>query len=404
MTVSQEAAGVRWRPHVAVLAFGAFAVGTDGFVVAGLLPAIAASYEVSVGAAGQLVTVFSIAYAVLAPILAVLTASWSRRTVLVAALVVFAVGNAVTALAPDYGLALWSRVIAAAGAAMFTATAAATAAALAGERERGRAISMVMLGVTSSLVLGAPLGTVIGGVLDWRATMWAITALALLAAPSIAFRLPTTTGGTAAGPRDYLSPLRDRRIVAVLATTVVAFTGIYIPYTYVSEIFAPATAGGEAMLAVLLLVYGVAGTGGNLAVGRLADRHGPTRVIVVVTLALTAGFALLPLATGTMVAAVVAILVVGTLSFGVTTPQQHLIITLAGRGASLVTSLYQSALYLAVSLSGAVGALGLEWWGAERLPFAAAALVLLAAVLTYATGRSGTREARSGQEAGMIGV
>jgi MFS transporter, DHA1 family, inner membrane transport protein len=397
MTVVQEASAVRWRPHVAVLAFGAFAVGTDGFVVAGLLPAIAASYDVSVGAAGQLVTVFSIAYAVLAPILAVLTASWSRRTVLVAALVVFAVGNAVTALAPDYGLALWSRVIAAAGAAMFTATAAATAAALAGERERGRAISMVMLGVTSSLVLGAPLGTVIGGVLDWRATMWAITVLGLLAAPAIAFRLPTTAGGTAAGPRDYLTPLRDRRVVALLATTVVAFTGIYIPYTYVSEIFASATAGGEAMLAVLLLVYGVAGTSGNLAAGRLADRHGPARVIVAVTLVLAAGFALLPAATGTMAAAVVAILVVGTLSFAVTTPQQALVITLAGRGAGLVTSLYQSALYLAVSLSGAVGALGLDWWGADRLPYAASALVLLAAVLTYVAARAPGRPTEDGR-------
>ncbi|WP_067178638.1 MFS transporter [Microtetraspora niveoalba] len=383
----------RWRPHAAVLAFGAFAVGTDGFVIAGLLPSIAASLHVSVAAAGQLVTVFSIAYAVLAPVLAALTASWSRRAVLVTALAVFAAGNAITALAPGYGMVLLSRALAAAGAALFTATANATAAALAGERERGRAIAIVMLGVTSSLVLGAPLGTVIGGLLDWRATMWLVTGLGLLAVPAIALRLPATqANGDGDGTGDlraFLAPLRDRRIIILLATTVVAFTGIYMPYTYVSEIFAPAApaASGGSALAVLLLVYGLSGTAGNLTAGQLADRYGPRRVIVAVTLVLTAAFALTPLGRHTLPAAVATIVVVGFLSFSVTTPQQHLVITLAGPGAGMVTSLYQSALYLAVSLSGGLGALALEG-GAARLPYLAAALTLAAAALTFAGGRA----------------
>ncbi|WP_214409704.1 MFS transporter [Sphaerisporangium fuscum] len=376
----------RWRPHAAVLAFGAFAVGTDGFVVAGLLPPIATSLHVSVAAAGQLVTVFAIAYAVFAPVLAALTASWPRRRVLVTALTLFAVGNAVTALAPGFGLILASRVIAGAGAAMFTATASATAAMLAGERERGRAISIVMLGMTSSLVLGAPLGTVIGGLLDWRITMWVVTALALLAVPAIAWRLPPVHGNGSRGLRAFLAPLRDRRIIAVLATTVVAFVGIYIPYTYISEIFAPAASGGST-LAVLLLAFGLAGTAGNLTAGRLADRYGPRRVIVIVTLTLAAAFVLTPLGRDTLAAAVVAVVVTGFLSFSVTTPQQHLMITMAGPGSGMVTSLYQSALYLAVSLSGALGAFGLEWQGAARLPWLAALLMLAAAVLTAVTAR-----------------
>lgn len=140
----------RWRVHAMVLALGTFVVGTDAFVIAGLLPSISGSLNVGVGAAGQLVTVFSLAYAALTPVLATLTANWSRRSVLVVALVVFAAGNVVTAVAPDYWSALASRVVAAAGAGIYTASASAAAAALAGEERRGRAISIVMLGLTSS--------------------------------------------------------------------------------------------------------------------------------------------------------------------------------------------------------------------------------------------------------------
>lgn len=110
-------AGERWLPHAAVLALGTFAVGTDMFVIAGLLPDISRSLDISLAAAGQLVSVFSFAYALLSPVLAALTTSWSRRRVLVIALCVFAMGNVATALAPTYALALVSRLLAAAGAA-----------------------------------------------------------------------------------------------------------------------------------------------------------------------------------------------------------------------------------------------------------------------------------------------
>lgn len=227
----------RWRASAAILAFGAFAVGTDGFVISGLLPEVARTLHVDVGAAGQLVTVFALAYALLAPVLAALTATWSPRRVLVAALIVFAVGNALTATAPGYGLVLASRAVTAAGAALFTATASTTAAALAGERNRGRAIATVMTGMTSSLVLGAPLGTLIGGALGWRTTMWFITSLALAAVPPIGLRLPGGGPAPYGGLRRRVALLGDRRVLAALARTVVAFTGIHIPYTYVSAIF-----------------------------------------------------------------------------------------------------------------------------------------------------------------------
>ncbi|WP_064745305.1 MFS transporter [Pseudonocardia acaciae] len=387
---------IRWKTPAAILAVGTFAVGTDAFVIAGVLPSIASSLGVGLAAAGQLVTVFSLAYALTAPVLGMLTAGWSRRTALVVALAAFTVGNVLTALAPDYGLVLASRVLAAAGAALFTATASATAAGLAGPTHRGRAIAIVMFGITSSLVLGAPLGTAIGGLADWRATLWFVTVLGLVAAVLLRLRLPrlAPTRATAEGTdadatalRQRLAPLADRRVLGLLTRTLVVFTGIYLPYTYLSAVYQPATGDDGNKLALALLLFGVAGTAGNLAAGALADRFDPRRVIVVGTLAPTVALLAVPALRGSMATAVVAVLVTGVLSFTVTTPQQQQLVAMSPGAQSVVTSLYQSVLYLAVSLSGVLGGLGLNLVGAAALAPVAAGFVLLASVLSWASGR-----------------
>lgn len=387
----------RWQGYAAILAFGTFAVGTDAFVIAGILPEIAQSLDVSVAAAGQLVTVFSIAYAVLAPVLATLTAGWSRRVVLPAGLMLFAVGNVITALAPSYGLVLVARVVAAGGASLYAATASATAAALAGDERRGRAIAIVMLGLTSSLALGAPLGTAVGAALGWRATMWLVTALAAVVVPVIVGRLPDVGHGPAGGWRQRLAPLADRRVLGVLTTTVVAFTGIYVPYTYLSAVYEPATGGQGGRLAVLLLVFGVAGTVGNLVAGHFTDRRGPRHVVIAGTLLLAVVFLLVPALRGSYATALAAVAACGVFSFTVTTPQQHLIMSYAPAGTQpMVASLNQSAVYLAVSLSGAAGGIALDVAGAGLLPPLAAVLAAAAAALTWWYGRTDARASRAG--------
>lgn len=385
-TAAQE--GHAWRTHAFVLALGAFAVGTDAFVIAGLLPAISTSLHVPVGAAGQLVSVFSLAYALLSPVLAALTARWSRRTVLLTALAVFAAGNVMTALAPGYVLVLAARVIAAAGAAMFTPNAGATAATLAGPEHRGQAIAIVTVGLTGSLALGAPLGTAIGDALGWRAAMWLVTALALLVAPVIALRLPGVTAGAPVRLRRRLAPLGDRKVAGVLAGTLVAFIGIYLPYTYISAVFEPATGGDGGKVAALLLVFGLAGTAGNLTAGRLADRRGPRAVVVGATLLLAAVFTLMALACSSYPAALVLTAVSGIGSWSVTAPQQQRVMALAGAGSEpLAVSLNAAVMYLAISLSSALGAAILGTGDAAWVAGAGAAFALASAAVTSLLGR-----------------
>ncbi|MFP3245097.1 MAG: MFS transporter, partial [Paraburkholderia sp.] len=226
-----------WRTDVAMLAIGTFAVGTDAFVIAGVLPSVASTLHVSIAGAGQMVTVFSLAYALSAPVVGALCAGWPRRTSLSVGILVLVLGNILTALAPGFGLVLASRVVAAVGAGLYTATASATAAALAGPEKRGQAIAIVILGMTSSLVLGAPLGTAISTFSNWRITLYAVAALGLVAGVAVFLRIPPLRDHAAAGLAVRLSPLRDRQILRILLRALLVFTGIFIPYTYISAIY-----------------------------------------------------------------------------------------------------------------------------------------------------------------------
>lgn len=149
-----------------VLAIGMFAVGTDSFVIAGILPDVAASFGVPVAVAGQMVTIYALGFALLSPVIAATMAHWPRKRLLLTGLAIFIAGNMLTAVAPTIGLALASRLIAALGAAMYSPTATATAASLVPPEKRATALAIVIAGLSSATALGAPMGTFIGGLSD----------------------------------------------------------------------------------------------------------------------------------------------------------------------------------------------------------------------------------------------
>lgn len=207
----------------------------------------------------------------------------------------------------------------------------------------------------------------------------------------IALRLPAVTLPAAVGLRQRLAPLRDRDVLAVLAITVIAFVGIFIPYTYISVVYAPVTEGNGTLLTVLLLVFGAAGTVGNLTAGYVADRQGPRRVVITVTLALAAVFAMTVVARESLPTAVPVILLSGLLSWSVLSPQQHRVVSLAPNATALVVSLNAAAVYLGVSLSGVLGAAGLNVLGEATFPLLGSAFLVFAALLTWLNSRSSQR-------------
>ncbi|WP_190140408.1 MFS transporter, partial [Streptomyces longispororuber] len=356
-----------------LLMLGAFTLGLDAYVMAGLLPVVADDLGTSVSLAGQMVTVFTLAYAVSAPLVAGLLAGVGPRALLVAALAVFTLGNALTALAPGLGVLLAARVVAGAGAGVYSALATAAAAALAGPERRGRALALVMGGMSSGTVLGVPLGVLLADHTSWRSTMWLVTGLGAVALAGLAVGLPHIPAQPSVPVRARLGALADRAVLPVVAVSFLAAVSSLGLYTYLAPVLDAAGGVGEGDMAPYLWAWGIGGVLGSVLAGPLVDRTGRALALV------TGVMAALVLAEGTLpllgAAAFPALLLWGAAGWALQVPQQHRLLALSEGRGTVALALNNSALYLG-SAAGS-GAAGLALWAglaAGALPWAAAAV------------------------------
>lgn len=358
-----------------VLAAGMFAIGTDSFVVAGILPQVAQSLGVSIGVAGQMVTLYALSYALLSPVIAATLAHWPRKRLLLAGMAVFVLGNLITALAPTIEWVLASRLLAGLGAAMFSPTATAAGASLVPPEKRAHALAIVIAGLTSATAFGSPMGTFIGGLGDWRGTMWFVTAVGLASGVAVYALLPHIPALPAVTLRQRLAPLKDSRVLLTLLTTLAAYSGLFAVYTYIGVTFDRVTGGKPDLLAGLLLLWGLAATVGNLGAGKLTDRYGSRAIIYGALAIATVNFALLPWATAHLWSAALSIVVWGLCGWGLIVPQQHRLISLAPASAPLLLGLNSAALYVGVSAAGVIGAASISLFDRHHIGLVGAALL-----------------------------
>ncbi|MFC4907247.1 MFS transporter [Actinomadura gamaensis] len=375
----------------AILALGTFAVGTDAYVVAGFLPAMARSLHVSESAAGQSATVFAITYAVLSPILATLLARVPRRALLVGALGVLAVANLGSALAPDFATLMATRVLAAAGAAAFTPNAGAVASSLVTAAQRARALAVVIGGLTMATALGVPLGNLAERALDWRATLGSVAALCAVAAVGVLAVMPALPGAPPIPLRRRVGALREPGVLAILPLTVAGIAAGYGLYAFAVPVLrALGTGPGEE--AWLLFLYGVGAVAGNLLSGAKVDRHGAVRVQAVGFTGLTVTMAAFAFAAyaGVHWTPLTAVLMVawGAATWFQTPAQQVRLINAAPQETAVVIGLNAAALYGGIALGTALGGLLLPIGAAPALAVCAV-LALLCLPYLHATRRHG---------------
>lgn len=365
-----------------ILALGMFALGTDSFVVAGILPQISHAFHASIGAAGQMTTAYALTYALLAPTIAALAAGIPRRRLLLLGLGLFVVSNLATTVAPSLGAALLSRVLAGVGAATFSPTATGVGAMLVPPERRGFALSVIVAGLTTATALGSPVGAVIGGLSDWRWTLVLVAALGAVAFVGVWMRLPETPLAPAITLRKRIAPIADSRVALTLATTLLAMSGIFTVYTYFSVVFDRAVGGQALVLGALLVMWGAAGTVSNLLAGRLIDAFGSHKVIVVMLGLLVVDIATFPWTSAHVWSAALAIAVWGACGWGILVPQQHRLVTLAPAIAPVLIGLNTAGTYFGVTAAGIIGAVAIPVVGGHRLGFVAAVLVAVALLVS----------------------
>jgi predicted MFS family arabinose efflux permease len=371
------------------LSLALFAVGTDGFVIAGLLPAIAHDLGVDIPAAGQLVTAFALAFAVSAPVLGAVTSGLDRRTTMLIGLAGFSVGNALTALGPTYPVVLGSRVFTALGAGLIGAAAFSTAAAITPPERQGRALATVMGGLSISMALGLPAGTLIGSA-DWRLTLWAVTAIGLVAAAGVALGVPPVLLPSTS-LRARLLPLREPSVLGILAVTLTALAGTHVLYTYIGPALDRATGGSGTALTVVLFAWGLGNVAGNALGGALSDRYAPRRVVLAGLVAAALVLAVAPLAGGGFVTAIGWAVAWGVFVSMPIVPQQHRLVAHAPESTPVLLGLNNSAIYAGVAAGGALGGILQQAMPVTLLGLVGAALSAAGAVLTAATGASRKR-------------
>jgi predicted MFS family arabinose efflux permease len=375
------------------LALGTFTVGTEAFVIAGILPDISAEAGISIAQGGMLVTAFSLAYAFGAPVLATLLGDADRRRILAGTMVLFAASNLAAALTSSFLALLLARVVMALSAGLYAATAQATAVALAPPERRARAISVVVGGTTVAVALGAPIGALIATLTGWRGTFLAIALLSAVAATAILLKIP-------AGLRGARIPLRQRAatvvqpgMLPILATTFLAMTGGFSVFTYLAPLAVDGVGLPAAAIPGLLLAWGGGAAVGNVIGGRAADRYGARVTAIVSVLGISVILAAISLAAKLLGPALAApVFIVLTVMWGIVgwmllPAQASRLVALQPASAPVALSLNASALYLGVALGSVVGGAVIHVGTPDDLGWTGAVPNLVALAITLATQR-----------------
>lgn len=375
------------------LALGTFAVGTESFMIAGLLPGMAADLAVSVATAGQLVTAFAFAYAVSSPILTALTGHVGRRALLIAAMGAFALANVLAWSAHGYWQLMAARVLLAFAAGLYVPGANALASGVVAPERRGTALAIVNGGLSLAIAFGVPLGALIGDGLGWRATFGGVALLSALAFGGLLFGLPAGIGAglaTASLRERVRTASRPIILLTLLVTTLWAMAS-YTTYTYLALFIASVTGVHGAQVGFVLFAWGAAAALGLAISAKAIDRRGPRAVIVPALATSAASFVLLSASAHLLarewaiVPVMAAVIAWGVAHWAFFPAQQATLVGVAGvRAAPIVLSLNASFMYLGFSLGAGLGSLTLTLGAVRGLGFVSALCVAAAIALNVA--------------------
>jgi len=342
------------------LAIGAFGIGLTEFVIMGLLPEVAADYGVTESAAGWLISGYALAVVVGALLLTAATTRLPRKPVLLGLLILFILGNALTALAPDYGTAMTGRIIAALCHGAFFGIGSVVAAGLVAPEKKAGAIAIMFTGLTAANVFGVPFGTFIGQEFGWRSTFWVISAIGVLAFIGIAALVPALPRpDQSISLRQELQAFRSGQVWFSLIVTVLAFGGMFGAFTYIAYTLTEVSGFASSAVPWLLVLFGGGLVLGNWLGGRLADRA-IDRTLIVFIAALVVVLAFFALFAQSGIATVFALFLMGGFGFGTVPGLQSRVMQYAGGAPTLASGANIGAFNVGNALGAWAGGVGIS--------------------------------------------
>ncbi|MDY7579270.1 MFS transporter [Herbaspirillum sp. RTI4] len=362
------------------MAVAAFVIVTTEYMILGLLPALAKDLNISISAAGQLVTLFAFTVMLFGPFLTAKLAHIERKKLFTFILLVFFGSNVLAALSPSIWVLALARFIPALMLPVFWGTASETAGQLAAPGQGGRAVSQVYLGISAALVFGIPIGTLASDAIGWRGTFWILAVLSLLLAGLIQKYMPQLPVPQREAGEQQSQLLKQPRFLAQVALSVLTFTAMFTAYTYLADTLERIAGIPANQVGWWLMGFGAAGMVGNYIGGRVVDRS-PLGSTVLFLLLLAAGMLVAVPAASNHAWLVVALIAWGVAYTALFPICQVRVMQAATQSKALAASMNISAANAGTGLGAVFGGLGIRHFGLESLGVISAVIAAVAIVV-----------------------
>ncbi|MEC5425454.1 MFS transporter [Virgibacillus sp. C22-A2] len=346
--------------RVYLLTIVSFVVGMVELIIGGILDLVAVDLGVTLGQAGLLITVFSLVFAIAAPILLVATSKIERKRLTLLALSVFLLGNLIAVISPSYAILFIARIISAASGSLLIVLCVTMASNIVDPKYRGRAIGIVFMGVSGSLVLGVPIGLMLGNAFGWRAPFLMITVLTLLSMIGVYFFMSKIAPRPQISLGKQLATLKNRKILFAQLTTFLFLAGHLTLYAYLTPFLKSTMGLGGTWVSIVYLIFGVAAVIGGGVGGTLSDKFGTRPTIISVIIVFGLSIFAIPYTTFAFPIFLIVMIVWSMMSWAITPAMQSFLIETSPETADTQQSLNNSALHFGIAFGSLIGGMVIE--------------------------------------------
>ncbi|PFD95653.1 MFS transporter [Bacillus cereus] len=362
---------------ILLLTFGMFALGVDAYIMAGILPQIADDFHVSIGTAGQTVSIFTICYAIAAPLFATFMRKANTKHTLLAALFLFTLSNFITAVTHQFIVLLISRGIAGIGAGIYAPLASAAAVTFVSEKQKGRALSTILLGMSAGTVIGVPFGIYIASAYDWRMAMWFIVTVGVIGIFALFAKFPMIESSPLPTLKERLSMFKNKKTsLVMLITMILSFCSLGL-YTYLDTIV---VSYGFQKSILFIWMWGIGGIAGSFVIGLIIDLYKKPKIVLMYLMCIMFfSLIFMSLFHGSAVLLALCLILWGGTGWATLATQQKILLEISPEHATISIALLSSINYFAGSIGTMASGVFLEK-GVDpiNLPYILGGILLLA--------------------------